>query len=548
MELLTSMLEDLRKREARDLQCRRGGLIHFVRYFWNVVEPTTKLIDGWPLEAICQHLEAVTFGDIKRLLITVPPGFMKSLCTDVFWPAWQWGPMGLPSLRIVAFSYSAGLTERDNARFRDVIMSPQYRELYGDKFDLRKVGEVRISNDKTGWKLATSVGGIGTGERGNQLILDDPHNVRDGESDAIRESTVRWFREAMSNRLNAIETDAIVVIQQRLHEADVAGTIIEEGLGYEHLCIPLEYDPGRHCTTCIGWTDPRSEDGELAWPERFPPAAVDGLKRTLGPYAYVGQYLQTPEIRGGGVFKRDWWVPYDLSAHGNKFPPVEYVVASLDPAYTDKKENDPSGFTVWGLWYDRFGNPKLILLDAWRKRLELHCPEVERKEWEDDRAYLSRAKQKWGLVEWVAFACKWFKVNRLLIEAKAAGHSVAQEMLRLYAGHDFVVQLVDHKNHLGHSIDKLARAYPLQPLFTDGMIYAPATEEDGYWEFKDWAEMLISEAASFPKGKTDDATDSMIMALQHFRNCGLAVRREEVHAAEVAASMYKPRQQPLYDV
>src|SRR5262245_16419264 len=135
------LLVELQRRIARDEQSRRGwydqdgirqgGLIAFVRCFWHVLEPETKLAEGWPLWAICEHLEAVTFGEITRLLMNVPPGFMKSLLTDVFWPAWEWGPMNKRHYRYVAFSYSASLTERDNDKFRTLVTDPQYRELYG---------------------------------------------------------------------------------------------------------------------------------------------------------------------------------------------------------------------------------------------------------------------------------------------------------------------------------------------------------------------------------------------------------------------------------
>jgi hypothetical protein len=112
---------------------RQGGLIAFVRYFWHVLEPETKFIDGWVVWAICEHLEAVTAGEISRLLINVPPGAGKSIFVDVFWPAWEWGPMDLSHLRYISFSYAASLTERDNGRFRDLVMSPAYQELWGDR-------------------------------------------------------------------------------------------------------------------------------------------------------------------------------------------------------------------------------------------------------------------------------------------------------------------------------------------------------------------------------------------------------------------------------
>ena len=187
-----------KNRLAKKRHSRPGGLLQFVKDFWHVLEPETKFVDGWPLEVICRHLEAVTAGEINRLLINVPPGFMKSLLTDVFWPAWEWGPMNLEHMRYVTFSYSSSLTERDNQRFGDLICSEEYQELYGDRVQVKKRGEKIVSNARTGWKLASSIGGVGTGQRGNRIILDDPHNVKEAESDTVRQEAVRWFREAMS--------------------------------------------------------------------------------------------------------------------------------------------------------------------------------------------------------------------------------------------------------------------------------------------------------------------------------------------------------------
>src|SRR5262249_45210513 len=147
---------------------RQGGLIAFIRHFWSILEPETKFVDGWALWAVVEHLEAVTFGEITRLLINVPPGFAKSIIVDCFWPAWEWGAMNKPHLRYVAFSYSASLTERDNGKFRDLITSEPYQALYGDRVQLRNKTTIKVFNTKTGWKLASSVGGVGTGERGDR--------------------------------------------------------------------------------------------------------------------------------------------------------------------------------------------------------------------------------------------------------------------------------------------------------------------------------------------------------------------------------------------
>ena len=180
-ETLKTLRAELGIRAERKAQACEGGLIPFVRYFWSILEPETKLVEGWVLYEIARHLEAITFGKITRLLINVPPGSMKSLMVNVFWPAWEWGAMGMPHLRYVSFSYSSGLTERDNTKFRMLVMCQRYQELWGDKFKLVKEGEIKLTNDKTGSKFASSVKGIGTGERGDRVVIDDPHDVHKSE-------------------------------------------------------------------------------------------------------------------------------------------------------------------------------------------------------------------------------------------------------------------------------------------------------------------------------------------------------------------------------
>lgn len=534
LERFASGLRELRKRQAKARQQSRGGLLHFIRDYWPVVEPARPLVEGWPLEAVCEHLEAVTDGEILRLLMNVPPGFMKSLLTNVFWPAWEWGPRGMPWLRYIAASYSQALTVRDNVRFRNIIMSPLYKEQWGDVFGASRdtFSVLKVANDKTGWKLATSVGGVGTGERGNRFVIDDGNSVAEAESEAVTESTNQWFTEVVPTRLNSLDEDVIINIQQRTSERDISGVILSKEMGYTHLMIPMEYDSARHCRTSIGWSDPRRIEGEMAWEARFSTKAVTQLKRDMGPYAVAGQLQQTPEVRGGGIFKREWWNVWEQP--DGKFPPLEYIVASLDSAYTEKQENDPSAFTVWGVFRDKQNNGKIILMHAWQKRLELHGPEVPRLPGEQNAAYFKRASQEWGLVEWVAHTCKRFKIDKLLIESKASGISVAQEIRRLYANEAWGVQLIDPKNQ-----DKVARAYSVQHIFADGLIYAPERE---------WADMVIDQMAAFPKAAHDDLTDTATQAIKHLREVGLAIRREEKTAAEQAAMMHRSEPSPLYPV
>lgn len=588
LERFRRLLEEAQRREAKKEQSqygwydddgvRQGGLIAFVRYFWPILEPETPFVDGWPLWAMCEHLEAVTAGKITRLLMNVPPGSMKSLLVNVFWPAWEWGPMGKSHFRYVTFSYSASLTERDNGKFRDLVTSDGYRRLYGGGergVSVRNKTTLKVYNTRTGWKLASSVGGVGTGERGDRIILDDPHNVKDAESETVRNETVRWFRESLSSRFNNDQT-AFVIIMQRVHEDDVSGVILSLGLDYTHLMIPMEYEWKRQTDgdenpkeTTIGWSDPRwidpdeagsldtaieEADGSLAWPDRFSPDAVERLKKELGPYAYAGQYQQAPAPRGGGLFKTDWWQLWEPP--DGKFPPCEYICASLDSAFTEKEQNDPSALTVWGVFelpdtgiaggnidpktgivWHVSGRKRIILLGAWRKHLQFSGPRFEREPDEMIRAgmseaerharnqrYRARTQPHWGLVEWVRDTCIRFKVHKLLIEAKASGMSAADELRNRYGDESYSIETCPVKG------DKVARALACQATFSNHLIWAPDRE---------WAQMVIDEMAVFPNGKHDDLTDSTTQAIAHLRARGLAATDEETTAQEMQSVMHR---------
>lgn len=288
------------------------SLLRFIRLLWPILEPSRAFIEGWAINAICEHLEAITKGQIKRLLINVPPGCMKSLTTNVFWPAWEWGPRNLPSTRYVSASYAEQLTVRDNRRGRNLLLAPIYQALWGDRFKLldEQNAKVRYDNDKTGFRIATSVGGMGTGERGDRFIVDDPHNVKETESDLKRGSALQWFTEVVPTRINSPENSAIIVIMQRVHQDDISGIIIEKELGYVHLNLPMEYEQASHCRTVIGFNDPRTAEGQLLWPEQFSARYLESdLKPSLrawgGEYAIAGQLQQRPAPRGGGMFPKD---------------------------------------------------------------------------------------------------------------------------------------------------------------------------------------------------------------------------------------------------
>lgn len=299
---------------ARDFLDQLGAersLKKFIQLLWPVLEPGRTFVDGWVVGAICEHLEAISNGQITRLLINVPPGCMKSLSL-AFWPAWEWGPRNRPDLRYVCASYSESLTIRDNRKCRTLVQSERYQRAWGDRFQISadQAAKVRFDTDKTGFKLATSVSGVGTGERGDRFMIDDPHNVREGESALKRASALQWFTEVVPTRLNDPKRSAIIIIMQRVHERDISGLILSKELGYDHLCLPMEYEPEHPnpSRTAIGFKDPRQVKGELLWPERFPADQLEKDKKVLsswgGSYAIAGQLQQRPTPRGGGMFQR----------------------------------------------------------------------------------------------------------------------------------------------------------------------------------------------------------------------------------------------------
>src|SRR5260370_8409167 len=235
---------------------------------------------------------------------------MKRLLVFVLWPACE----GLlwPERRWLYSSYGAQLSIRDSVKCRRLIESPWYQRLWGDRFALisGQNTQGRFDNDRSGYRLSPSVRGAATGEGGDRIVCDDPHNVQEAESDSVRKGTIDWFDVVMSTRVNDPKTSAKVIVMQRCHQQDLSGHLIEQG-GWEHLVLPAEYE-GPVRTASIGFADPRQEHGELLWPERFGPAEIESLKRSLGSYAAAGQLQQRPSPPGAGLLSPHWFPFFHL--------------------------------------------------------------------------------------------------------------------------------------------------------------------------------------------------------------------------------------------
>lgn len=298
------MLQRLTKNDRIAIErelCSRS-LATFVRKAWHVIEPGQKYIHGWHVEAVCEHLEACTYGDIKRLLINIPPGTMKSTLVSVFWPAWEWGPKGMPHMRFIGASHEQGLAVRDTLKMRRLITSDWFQNRWPLQLTGDQNQKTYYENVKTGFRQACAVESM-TGRRGDRIAWDDPHSVEAALSDVKRESAIRVFQETLPTRLNNPDSSIIAIVMQRLHEYDVSGLILENDYGYEHLCLPMEFEADNRCITSIGFKDPRTEESELLFPERFPRDVVDRDKKVMGSLAVAGQFQQRPTPRGGGFFE-----------------------------------------------------------------------------------------------------------------------------------------------------------------------------------------------------------------------------------------------------
>ncbi len=458
----------------------------FIELSWSVLEPKRRFQGGWHIDAICDALTAVTDGFIKRLLMCVPPGAMKSLTTDVFWPAWEWGPKDLPAMRYVSASYSQDITVRDNRRTRTLITSDWYQSLWGDRFTLvsDQNAKTRFDNDKTGFKIATSVGGMGTGERGDRFIVDDAHNVKDGESDAKRGEAVLWMMETVPTRVNDPTDSAIVVIGQQVHDQDVPNEIMRRELGYTTIILPMEFEPERKCIVYMDgfeFEDPRTQDNELLWPARMTREVVERDKKAMGPYAVAGQFQQRPAPRGGGLFKRIWWRFYQTDK------PTRPMEVDLAPAVILPKDFDWVVMTVDATFAKTAKGSRVGLLVIGGKGA--------------DRYILENRTRPMTFTETcneiILLRKAYPNCTRVLIERKANGEAIIDSL------HSKVSGLIGINPEGG----KEARAGAMQPQVEGGNVYLP--------EGAFWLEEFITEFALFPSTAHDDQVDALSQALNY---------------------------------
>lgn len=480
---------------ACDVSICEESLREYVRMAWPILEPATPYIPNWHIDCICDHLAAVSRGQIKRLVINVPPGSSKSLLSCVFWPTWHWTRW--PEDRYMTASYTDVLSIRDALKSRRLIQSRWYQERWGQTFRLTgdQNAKSRYENDKTGYRIATHVGGA-TGERSKFRVLDDPHNIGDVESATMRESDVNWIRTTWSERESEAKGGGDVLAMQRLHQRDGSGVLLDEIGGYEHIMIPMRFEPTRRFVTVVKapsgkpWTDPRTREGELLCPARWDEEDVALKEKRLGVYAASGQLQQRPSPESGGILKRHWFQYWQHP--GDNLPPVmvkfpdgthrgvnpvdlpyvfDRTVASWDMTFKGTVGTD----YVVGQQYGLKG-ADTFLID--QSRAHRDFPETVA----ELRAFTSKHQRHQG---------------KILIEDKANGPAIIATLRREIPG------IVPHHGN----DDKVARAHANAHIVQGGNVFVP------HPQIAPWIDGFLEECAVYPNGAHDDQVICWSMAM-----------------------------------
>lgn len=446
----------------------------FFQAAWDVLEPSRPLAWNWHHDLICEHLEAAYTGQIRRLIINIAPRTTKSLMATVCFPAWAWTLD--PALRWLFGSYADTLATQHSVLRRNVIESDWYQAGYSHRFKLSSDSNTKseFTNNKTGHMKALGIKGSVTGEGGDFIVIDDPHNPKGAESQAERETAIQNFDLAWSSRLNDKRTGRIIVIMQRLHERDLTGHLLQKELGYTHLKIPTVAEERQRLVFPMSGRVIEREQGDLMHPERDGPTEVEQAKKDLGPYGFSGQHQQNPVPSSGGLFTQDMFEFVDTLP--DKF---DYRFVTADTAYNDKKENDFTVFSAWGVC-----KGELYLIDVYRKQIQAAAVEVPAT------AFIKRFSQ--------------YGFRGAYIEPK--GHGIYLNQALPKAG-----VLIPSENDMktffsDRRLNKTERASNAVPHLANRRIRIHSLIAD--------KEILLAEVLGFPKAAHDDFTDTVVDAIK----------------------------------
>jgi len=441
----------------------RKSLQEFIKTCWHVVEPTTPYVHNWHIDCVCDHL--ANLDQIGNLLISICPGGMKSLLCDVFFPCWKW--IHDPSLRFLFASYSLSLAERDSIKCRRLIASPLYQKCFGGLFQITSEQDTKrhFENDKTGYRQSISTGSQTKGLKGNVICIDDPLNSSDANSEIKKQECRDWFADSFFDRLCDFKKDCRIVIGQRIAKDDLHAYILEHyGSEWTHICLPWEYRPTTFVSP-IGWSDPRKEEGEPLWPERFPDSAIKQLKRKSRTWSC--QWQQNPIDSENALFKAEEFRYYQETETAYQLGERKIAKAdcwrlmAVDLAISLDKRADYSVIMV----ADVARTGEIILVHVLRDRIggTKIIPTLKAMNDTHRPAYILIAFQR-----------------MVLDQARAEGLAV---------------------RGIRPDGDKESRTLPLQVRFEASQVWFP--------QDRPWLPILERELTEFPNGAHDDTVDAL---------------------------------------
>lgn len=434
-----------------------------------------RFVRNWHIEAMCYELERVIAGELTRLLITVPPRHMKTICASIGLTAWMLGHR--PGSKIVLVSYGKDLSKENLLNLMRVMSSPLYRRLFPNTHV--KLSGMTIRTTAGGIVRATSVGGAATGMGADLIVVDDLMKGDDWNSQTARDTAWNFYVTSLQTRLDNSDKAAIVSIQQRLHEDDVAGHMIASG-DYHHLNLPAIAVEEQRIPVGSGKVHVR-RIGDVLFPQLVPQKRLDSLRRNGGDQFFSGQYQQNPVPPGGNRINWSHWGSYDELPKRDE---LELVVQSWDTGMTADPGSDYSACTTWG-----YREKQWYLLDVFRKRMN----------YGDLKRRVVHMAKHWG-------------ADRVIIENAASGIMLLRELRQEHAIagklRSFTPRM-DKELRFETQIDRLASGKFLIPVQAN------------------WLPEFRHECFSFPRGKNDDMVDSMTQFLMEmFAGRGRAMLRD----------------------
>jgi hypothetical protein len=482
------------RREAHRLAEKgRYHLADFVRAAWPIVEPGRPLIWGWHLDAICEHLEAVSCGQILNLIISIPPGTTKSRTAAVFWSAWDW--LNIPNLRWLVISNSENLATRDSLACRRLVESDWYQQHYPDAPKLTTDQNVKTwyENNQTGHRQSMGISATVTGKKGDRIVVDDANDAEKVESEAERKMVNGRWDNAIYDRVIDFKKGQRVVIGQRTHRNDLIGHIKETSTEFEELCIPEEFEPARKYFTSIGWTDPRTKEGEWLRPEQFGQVQKENAVKRLGTIGYRAKHQQDPQSKDGYRFKRKWFrywrqdgdsilLDDGTSAKPERFLPSKRTrFGTADGAASAKTSADYTAISSW------VTSPRHDLVWLGCRREQVEIP--------DQPDVLAEEYKKYGMA--------WCGVEAVMGNVALYQHARRTSM---------VIKKLDPDGK-----DKLTRATPAIVFVESGRLWLPEPELAARIGFP--LDAVLAELTAFTGDDKVDEHDDIVDNLSFAVKC-----------------------------